>query len=441
MDMEELTPTIEELKRVLEGKADEDTIVRELDTYINVYRSTLEAAKRGIVRKYGGEELEFVSGDGVKKKVERIEGNEQNVDLTVKVLHAEKREITARGEPKTILTGIIGDDTGTIPFTSWETDRFNLEKGGTYNIRSAYAKTWNDRPQINLGKRTEVEADASEIEVPQRVISYSAKEVKLSELMDGMGNVNVTAKVLSVGPKDITVRGEPKTIFTGTLADESGKVEFSSWGEFPHEEGEALRIENAYVRAFRGIPQLNLGERVSITRVDDDIGELEDLESSTPRSIAELEEVGGGLDVLVRGTIVDIRNGSGLIRRCPECRRSVLNDECITHGRVEAQQDLRIKAVIDDGGGALTCIVNRELSEALSGISMGEAQRMTEEHHDPDVVAKEMERRLLARAAEMRGNVVSDEYGMMMIAQDAMVVDVDVRAEAKRLLDELEAML
>ena len=441
MVMEELTPTIEELKRVLEGKADEDTIVRELDTYINVYRSTVDAAKRGIIRKYGGEEPEFISGESLKKKVEQVQGDEQNVDLLVKVLHAEEREITARGEAKTILTGILGDDTGTIPFTSWETGRFSLEKGATYNVRSAYAKTWNDRPQINFGKRTEVEKDDTVIEVPQRTISYSSKEAKVSELAEGMGNVSLTVKVLSAGPKEINVKGEPRTIITGTLADDSGKVEFSSWGEFPHKEGEVLRIESAYVRAFRGIPQLNLGDRVSITRVDDHIGDLEELTSSTPRSIADLEAVGGGLDVLVSGSLVDIRNGSGLIKRCPECRRSVLNDECITHGRVDAQPDLRIKAVLDDGTGALTCIINRELSESLAGMTMEEAMRMAEEHHDPDVVAKEMETRLLARRAEIRGNVVSDEYGMMMIAQECNPVTVDVKEGARELLQRLEAML
>ncbi len=441
MVLEELTPTIEELKRVLEGKADEETIVRELDTYINVYRSTVDAAKRGIIRKYGGDELEFVSGESVKKKIEQVRGDEQNVDLLVKIVHVEEREITARGESKTILSGILGDETGTIPFTSWETGRFSLDKGATYNVRSAYAKTWNDRPQINFGKRTEVEKDESSIDVPQRVISYSSKEAKVAELMDGMSNVSVTAKLLSIMPKDINVKGEPRTIFTGTLADDSGKVEFSSWVEFPHETGEVLRIENAYVRAFRGIPQLNLGDRVSVTRVDDDIGDLQELTSSTPRTISDLETVGGGLDVLVRGSLVDIRNGSGLIKRCPECRRSVLNDECITHGRVQAQPDLRIKAVLDDGTGALTCIVNRELSESLSGISMEEAMRMTEEHHDPDVVAKEMESRLLAKKAEMRGNVVSDEYGMMMIVQECGPVTVDVKAGARELLAKLEAML
>ncbi|MDI3482617.1 MAG: hypothetical protein PWQ88_488 [Candidatus Methanomethylophilaceae archaeon] len=440
MDIEELTPTIEELKRVLEGKVDENTIIRELDTYLNIYRSSLEEAKRGIMRKYG-DDIEFVSGESVLKKVEKIQGNEQNVDVLVKVLHAEEREINVKGEPKKIVTGIVGDDSGTIPFTAWEPEGFVLEKGGTYYVHSAYAKTWNESPQLNLGKRTKIEKDDSEVEVPTRVISYSSKEAKISELTEGMNNVTVTAKVLSVFPKEITAKGEPRTIITGTLADESGKVEFSSWTGFPYNEGDVVRIENAYVRSWRGIPQLNLGDRVAVSKVDDDIGEIEELKSFTLRTIDDLETVGGGLDVELQGTIVDIRNGSGLIKRCPECRRSVLNDECITHGKVTAEPDLRIKAVIDDGTGALSCIINRELSESISGISMEEALKMTAEHHDPDVVAKEIESRLLARPFMIRGNVLSDEYGLMMIAREIAAIDIDIKKEARELLSKLEAML
>ena len=52
------------------------------------------------------------------------------------------------------------------------------------------------------------------------------------------------------------------------------------------------------------------------------------------RTIGDIVKNGGGLDVIVRGVIVDIRPGSGIIKRCPECNRTIINNDCKTHGTV-----------------------------------------------------------------------------------------------------------
>ena len=54
MDMKELTPHIEEMKRVLGDKVDDEQLVIELNKYLNDYHVNIESAKRGIIRKYGG---------------------------------------------------------------------------------------------------------------------------------------------------------------------------------------------------------------------------------------------------------------------------------------------------------------------------------------------------------------------------------------------------
>ena len=54
MDTEKLTPLIEELKQVLQNKATEDDIIRELRMFLDEYAVGIEAAKRAIIKKYGG---------------------------------------------------------------------------------------------------------------------------------------------------------------------------------------------------------------------------------------------------------------------------------------------------------------------------------------------------------------------------------------------------
>lgn len=441
MEIEELTPAIEEMKRVLDGKIDESTLIEELNTYLNIYKVSLEAAKRGILRKYGGD-TGFVTAATVNKKISELDGSEQNVDILARVVFVESKDIQTKNGIRNITSGILGDDTGTVPFTSWESGKFILEKGVTYLFKNIYAKTWNEKVQVNMGNRADVERkDDVKMAMPERVISYSSKEAKVSELREGMSTVTVTGKILNVGPKEITSRGEKKTIFTGLLADETGKVEFSAWDDFQLEQEEVICIKNAYVRAWRGIPQLNIGDRSEVSRVDDDFDKSLDMDASTVKLIGDLVSIGGGLDVTVVGSLVDIRAGSGLIKRCPDCNRSVFNDECVSHGRITPIQDLRMKAVIDDGTGALTAIVNRELTEALTGITLDEAVSIARDNLDAETVSKRMEEKIIGRWVRIRGNVISDEYGLMLISREASLDDIDVKKDAESLLRELEVMM
>jgi hypothetical protein len=57
---------------------------------------------------------------------------------------------------------------------------------------------------------------------------------------------------------------------------------------------------------------------------------------------------------------------------------------------------------------------------------------------DPEVVKEKIEERLLAKPLEVRGNVISDDYGLMMIVSEARMFVPEVRAEAANLLSELE---
>lgn len=438
MEMNELTPHVEELKRVLEGKVDEQQILTELNTYLNVYHVSLEAAKRGIIRKYGGDV--FVTAEAMSKKISELTGTEQNVDITARAVFVEKKDIQVRGAPKTIISGILGDETGTVPFTVWDVGEIEMEKGLVYVLKNAYTKLWNEKVQVNLGNRGVVERSDVEIELPERTIVYTSSEVKVSDLREGIGNVIVTGKILSVETRTIQSQGENKTVYSGMIADETGKIQFSAWNDFSLKEGESVRIENAYVKSWRGIPQLNLGDRAEVSRVDDVLAGT-DISPYSAKTVAEILKVGGGLDISVSGAIIDMRMGSGLIKRCPECNRSVLSDECVAHGKITPVPDLRMKLVIDDGTGAINAVVNRDDSERLSGVTLNEALNIAKEKSDADAVARLMEERVLVKDVTAIGNVMSDEYGPMMIVRKIEFTDVDVAEEAEKLLDLVEGSL
>ncbi|MDR0334701.1 MAG: single-stranded DNA-binding protein [Methanomassiliicoccaceae archaeon] len=436
--MEELTPHIEELKRVIGDEVDEEQLIDELNTYLNVYHVSVDAAKKGIMRKYGKETPLFVSAASIAKKLNEMTGDEKNVDLTARIVFIEEKQISARGVPKTIFSGILGDETGTAPFTVWDVGKFELTKGETYNFKNAYTKKWNEKLQINFGERSLAEVSERQIQAPERSISYSA-DVKISDLTEGKGDVTVTGKIISVEPKAITSRGETKTVQTGYIADDTGKVQFTDWNDRKLLVNETVCARNAYVKAWRGVPQLNFGDMCEISRVD---AVFTNLQSGViEREIAEIIKTGGGLDVMVSGSIVDVRTGSGLIKRCPMCSRSLLADECVTHGKVEAALDLRMKIVIDDGTGALTAVVKRDCTEKLTGITFENAVALSKQTGDQESVLRAMEEKVLIMNVTAVGNVLSDDFGPMMIVRELTERPVNVIAEAEALMKKVEGSM
>ena len=373
---------------------------------------------------------------GLKSTISGLTGSESNVDIHAKILSAEKRDVVIKGENRSIISGTLGDETGTAQFTVWDAGTIDLETGSVYLIKNAYTKLWNDRIQVNLGNKCTVEKEDKEMEVAERKIEYSSSVAKVRDLKEGIGSVTVSGKILSVETRTINSRGEDKTVWSGLLADETGKIQFSAWNDFGLTEGDAVRIENAYIRGWKGIPQLNIGDRSKVDKIDDTFGDVSSV-TATKKTVGEIVKTGGGLDMCVSGTVIDIRAGSGVIKRCPQCNRSILSNECITHGTVEPVQDLRMKIIIDDGTGAMSAIVNRAVTEKLTGVTLAQAIEYAAENGESSV-SRLLGDRILMKSADFRGNIMTDEYGPSMIVKDASPSSRDVEKEAEALLSTVE---
>jgi len=441
MEKEELAPHVSEISRVLGNKVSEEEILKELETYLNLYRVSLETAKRSVVRKLGGDPNALIRG--VRKRLVELTPTEQNVDVMVKVLSVNRKEIEASGEQKQILFGLVADESGTMPYTAWDAERHQFGSGDNLLIRHAYTKEWNGAPQLNLGNRATIEKVADDsvklpegMEPPQGTATY-----KVSDLKDGMNGVHIVVKILSLEQRKLETSNGPKTVFSGMAADGTGKVQYSAWHDFGLKKDDVVSIRGAYVKSWRGIPQLNFGERAEVA--SSKAIDLTDTDLAKPsrRTIDELERIGGAVDVLVAGIVVDVKKGSGLIFRCPQCNRLVQKGVCRLHGKVEGHADLRVKAVVDDGSGAITTVMNRDMTESLVGITLEQALKEAKDAMNPDVVKEKVDERLFAKPVEVRGNVTSDEYGLMMIVTEASIVVPEVRGEAASLLSELEASL
>ena len=107
--------------------------------------------------------------------------------------------------------------------------------------------------------------------------------------------------------------------------------------------------------------------------------------------------IGGMVDAAVDGIILDVRQGSGLVFRCPECNRVLQKNECRVHGEVEGNPDLRTKAVLDDGSGAMTVILNRVISERLLGKSLDKCMKEAKKAMDHSIIHDQLFDKLVAQ--------------------------------------------
>jgi hypothetical protein len=127
---EEIAPIIEEIKKAL-PEVDEEKIAGEMERYLK-YGIVAQEAKKAILRKFGGTQQSYASMG--ERKLSELKGSEMNVDVLVKCLSSNERiQKTVNGE-KTLVTGLVADETMIRRFVSWEGHL--LEKGGIYSIKS-----------------------------------------------------------------------------------------------------------------------------------------------------------------------------------------------------------------------------------------------------------------------------------------------------------------
>lgn len=429
-------PHFEQIKQALQDKIgtelDEADLKDEFQKYLD-YGVPPDQAARTILRHHGvgGAPVQAQNTDPDQPRVKLADapGNSPFVNLLARVVSYNTKTVNARGEEKEIVWGMLGDETATRPYTAWRPLE-GVQVGDVLDIKGAYTKEWKGETQINLGDRTQVEkADADA--VPK--VTTELRDATVAELTPGLRGVRVTGRILDVAPRDITVQGESKTIYGGTLADESGKIEFTAWSDMGLVADSVVTIAGGYVRTYRGTPQFNFDQDATVTPADVTLPDADTLADTPPVPLYDLVEQGGN-DVSVVATLLEVRDGSGLVFRDPESNR-VVTGSAITP---QCTPDLRVKGVLDDGTAAMNLIANRALTEKLLGKTLEQCQKEAQDAYRGEVIQEQLQEKLAGRTYKVRGNVLVDEFGAMFIAKAITPYNGDLEIEAKALLARLD---
>ena len=406
-----LAPYITDIKRALASDIDEEVLREDLTTLVNTFHVPVEEAKRSIIKKYGVRQLA------------ELRAGEREVSVIVHVSSVKTREVPIDGRQTTVSYGILADGSGKMPFIA------NVER--ELNVGDVVA--------ISHGCITELAGKLTfDMMEPSTIVRVGHDEPlpikKLTELRNGDRNINLLVQILSSELKKVGSR----YITAGALADESGRLPFTSWG--PHlDAGTVVRIDGAYVKSWRGIPTVNIGDTSCVFELDVEAQPC--LETPKRVKIEELKMREGTYDVIVMGDVVSVRPGSGLIHRCPECERVVQKGVCRVHNKVGSRYDLRIKAVVDDGTGATMAVLGTALTERIYGKTMDTVIDAVQEGVSLDVVERDIRQVLTGRTLTLRGNATKGDYDVVFVARDAEMELGGVTGRAQKIKDRLEELL
>ena len=401
---------------------DKEEVKGDLEKLVE-YSVPIDEAKDSLRRKYG----DGGGGEPLARELAEISTADSAVTVRGVVLTVGKRSIRYQGDDLVIREGELADESGTIAYTAWEA--FDLSPGDTVEIVGAGVREWEGNPELNLGSETTVGIDDEPLDVAYEV----GGGTHLSALAPGDRGVTLDVQVAEVERKTIDGRDGETEILSGVFADETGRLPFTDWD--PHgeiEEGASVGIENAYVREFRGVPSVNVSEFSTVNALDRAV----ETDDGAPRmSVREAVATEGLFDVEVAGNVLAVRDGSGLIQRCPECGRVVQKGQCRSHGDVDGEDDLRVKAIVDDGTDSLTAVLGTDLTSEVYGGGIEAAREAARDAMDQEVVADDIHESIVGREFRIRGTLSVDDYGANLEATEFAAVDDDPTERARGLLD------
>jgi replication factor A1 len=94
-----------------------------------------------------------------------------------------------------------------------------------------------------------------------------------------------------------------------------------------------------------------------------------------------------------------------------------------------------VKAILDDGTGTVTVVLDREMTEEIYGGTLEDALDQARDAMDREVVAESIAEDIVGREYRVRGSLSVDEYGANLDATEFEPVDESPAARARALLE------
>jgi replication factor A1 len=338
-----------------------------------------------------------------------------------------------------IVRGKISDSSGSIGFLSWKD--FEHKVGSLVKIVGASVRKFRETPEIQINDGTVIETyhDTAFPDVSELVES---EKVSIADLRNGMREISITLQVESWAQRTFESQdGSSKTVRSGDVMDPTGRCRLTAWCEFDPKPGDSIRIEGGRVQFWQGSPDLVIDNLDQVSSLSDAPWEKIDPENHWVEvDLTSVTQGGSRRGISTAGTIVAINSGSGIIERCPDCRRMLRDGSCSEHGPQRGEEDLRLRFVLDNGVANANLFLGKEPAEEFLGMSMEEVKSEIS-NIGREVFVSNLKGRVLARKMLVHGRCSVDGQGAMLFADRVEIVDPKPAEEAKEVMERWEVVL
>lgn len=406
-------------------------VVRLEGVSVNEYQGRMSInvnqASRVVVLREG---VRTVSKPGEPVEINSIK-SEGSVTVVGRLLASRKDVIHRKDGSGSIdvVRGRIADDSGAIGFLSWES--FDHEVGSLIKIENAQIRVFRETPEINIGSSSKIEIfHDSNFATAEDLVARSVSRIE--DLRDGSRDVEIVLEIQKMIKRDFQGKdGEAKSVWSGDVADPTGKCRCSIWFEPPFDFESTpvvVRLKGVRVRAWQGIPDITVDDDTQIEVLaaapwGDDI----DLANNVVEvALKDLSSGASRVGISTTGNVISIREDSGIISRCSECRRVLRDGECSVPScsSYEGVDDVRLRMVLDDGHSTISLIVNKIATESLIGMNQEQISSNIVENGTMAFV-QELRERLLGRKLRANGRTIVDEQGAMLLSDDVELIEAD----------------
>lgn len=382
--MKELVDQIKARLKDQKIEVSDEDIKSRLEKLIVNFRVPESEARRSVLNYFFKEHgiVPQIRAGSDKVKIAEIKEAGKWVDIEAKVL-----DLWEPAAETISQTGLLGDATGSIKFVKWaKSDLPNLVLGQSYLLKKMVTDEFQGRFSVKLNRTSQIEPLGVEVEA--KPASRAPLQVTVAEINEPGKWIDLRVKVAQLWETNSEAISQ-----SGLVGDETGSIKFVKWvkADLPDlEEGKSYLLKNLVTDEFQGRFSVKMNRTSQIEPLDVDV------------------EI-GSIAAEFSGALVDVQKGSGLIKRCPVCKRSLAKGVCSEHGKVDGTYDLRIKAVLDDGRRVQDLLVNRETTERLLNLTLEEAKQMAMEALDHEVVRSLIESKLMGRYYSITGPKI-DRY-------------------------------
>ncbi|MEA3430711.1 MAG: OB-fold nucleic acid binding domain-containing protein [Nanoarchaeota archaeon] len=266
-------------------------------------------------------------------------------------------------------------------------------------------------------------------------------KLQVKNILSGMRNVETVCKVQRIYEvREFQKNDKSGRVLSMMIGDETGLIRLVLWNDAVDKaaglnEGDTVRVSNAYVRENNGRKEIHIGEKgvLEVNPVGEKIGDIKQQSelAVTRKGINDLVENDSGVEIL--GTIVNIFD-LRFYEVCPTCgKRSRMEDagyKCPVHGIVTPDYAYLLNFVIDDGVGNIRAVCFRNQVQSLIKQDHNQILGYRENSEKFDDVKHE----LLGKMVKLQGRVTKNAmFDRVEFVSMKVFPDPNPEEEIKRL--------